>query len=43
LAALVTSCAVKNEPYLVGQLRISGSSTSVPWTCVDQFWLPAMI
>ena len=30
LAALLTSCWVKNEPYFVGQLRISGKSTSVP-------------
>ena len=30
LAALVTSCCVKKLPYFVGQLRISGRSTSMP-------------
>jgi hypothetical protein len=40
--APATSCGVKNEPYLHGQLRISGKSVSVPVICVDQFWLPAM-
>ena len=37
-----TSCGVKKLPYFVGQLRISGRSTSVPWICVVQFWLPAI-
>ncbi len=36
-AAVLTSCAVKNVPYLVGQVRIIGRSTSTPWTCDDQF------
>ena len=31
LAALLTSCCVKKLPYFVGQLRISGKSTSAPW------------
>ena len=30
----------KKLPYFVGQLLICCMSTSVPWTCVDQFWLP---
>ena len=42
LRALLTSCGVKKLPYFVGQLRISGRSTSVPWIWLDQFWLPAM-
>src|SRR5688572_20523851 len=29
-------------PYLTGHWRISGKSTSVPSSLVDQFWLPAM-
>ena len=41
-AALLTSCGPKNTPYLTGQLRMSGKSTSVPSSRVDQFWLPAM-
>jgi hypothetical protein len=41
-AALLTSCGVKNAPYFVCQLRMFWKSTSVPWTWVDQFWLPAM-
>src|SRR5215218_1260970 len=41
LAAELTSCCVKNDPYFTGQLRISGQSTSVPSTDVDQFWFPA--
>ncbi len=40
--APVTSAVVKKLPYFVGQLRMLGRSTSVPWICVDQFWLPAM-
>src|SRR5436190_14322193 len=40
--APVTSAEVKKLPYFVGQLRMSGRSTSVPCTLVDQFWLPAM-
>ncbi len=38
----MTSAVVKKLPYFVGQLRMLGRSTSVPWICVDQFWLPAM-
>ena len=41
-AAVLTSCGVKNAPYFIGQVRIAGRSTLVPWTCVDQFWLPEM-
>jgi ribose transport system ATP-binding protein len=41
LAALFTSCCVKNEPCLTGQLLMEGKSTSVPSTDVDQFWFPA--
>src|SRR5689334_12747085 len=42
LAAPLTSCGVKNAPNFCGQFRISGRSMSVPWICVDQFWLPAI-
>ena len=41
-SGMLTSCGVKKLPYLVGQLRICWKSTSTPWTCVDQFWLPAI-
>src|SRR6266545_7335151 len=43
LAALLTSCVEKKVPLVSGHDRISGSSTSVPWMRVPQFWLPATI
>ncbi len=41
--AVVTSIGVKNAPSATCQERISGKSTSVPCSCVFQFWLPATI
>ena len=40
LSPPVTSCGLKNVPLFIGHARMSGRSTSVPVTRVNQFMLP---